>query len=69
MPIKFNNTITLRLTNEQTNWLINLMNDNFCINSMADAIRFCINTEMHYYNVTSELYCAETKQKQKKINK
>ena len=47
MPIKYNNMLTLRLTDEQTNFLINLMNDNFCINSMADAVRYCINTEIH----------------------
>lgn len=48
MPKKYNNTITLRLTDEQTDFLINLMNNNFCIDSMADAIRYCINTEIHH---------------------
>lgn len=54
MPIKFNNTITVRLTDEQTNYLINLMNDNFLIDSMADAIRYCINSEIHYSKATKE---------------
>lgn len=47
MPIKYNNMLTLRLTDEQVSFLINLMNDNFCIDSMADAVRYCINTEIH----------------------
>lgn len=54
MPIKYNNMLTLRLTDEQIDFLLNLMNDNFCIDSMADAVRYCINTEIH-----------ETKMKQK----
>lgn len=47
MPTRYNNMLTLRLTDEQIDFLINLMNDNFCIDSMADAVRYCINTEIH----------------------
>lgn len=47
MPTKYNNILTLRLTDEQTDYLINLMNDNFCIDSMASAVRYCINSEIH----------------------
>lgn len=39
--------ITIKLTDEQENFLIKLMNDNFYIDSMADAIKYCINTEIH----------------------
>lgn len=52
--LKFNNTITVRLTDEQSDYLINLMNDNIYIDSIADAIRYCINTEIHYSKATKE---------------
>lgn len=54
MAIKYNNTITIRLTDEQTDYLINLMNDNFYIDSMASAIRYCINTEIHHAKLSNK---------------
>lgn len=54
MSIKFKNNITVKLTDEQSNFLIELMNNNFMINNFSDAIRYCINSEMHYQKITKK---------------
>lgn len=54
MKKKYKNMITIRLTDEQNEFLIKLITDNMYIESMAQAIRHCINTEIHYSKATKE---------------
>ena len=43
---KFNNTITVRLTDKESDYLIELMNEKFELDNISDAIRYCIRQEM-----------------------
>lgn len=43
---KFNNTITVRLTDKESDFLIELLNEKFELDSFSDAIRYCIRKEM-----------------------
>lgn len=43
---KFNNTITVRLTDKESDFLIELLNKKFELDSFSDAIRYCIRSEM-----------------------
>lgn len=63
MPTKYNNMLTIRLSDEQLEYLADLSNNIFCIDSMADAVRFCINSEMHYSKMGKELVWSETNEK------
>lgn len=44
--IKFNNQVSLKLRDKESDFLIELMNEKFELNSISDAIRYCINKEM-----------------------
>lgn len=44
--MKFNNNVTVKLTDKQSDFLIELMNNIFYIDNISDAIRYCINKEM-----------------------
>lgn len=44
--IKFNNTVTVRLSDQESNYLIELLNNKFELDSLSDAIRYCIRKEM-----------------------
>lgn len=48
--IKFNNTVTVRLSNQESNYLIELLNTKFELDSLSDAIRYCIRKEMQQNN-------------------
>lgn len=39
---KLNNTITVRLSDKEQNFLINLLNEKFELDNFSDAIRYCI---------------------------
>ena len=53
--IKFNNQISVKLSDQESNFLIKLLNEKFELNSFSDAIRYCIRKEMQQKN-SKELY-------------
>ena len=44
--MKFNNTITVRLTDKESDYLIELLNNKFELDNISDAIRYCIRKQM-----------------------
>ncbi len=51
--MKFNNQISVKLSDQESNFLIELLNEKFELDSLSDAIRYCIRKEMKENNKTT----------------
>lgn len=52
--IKLNNLMTVRLSDQEQDYLINLLNEKFELDNFSDAIRYCIRYTKKNNKITGE---------------